>query len=80
MMDMPIQSETLSQAEIAEITGHGRRAGQIAWLQQNGWKHFTNKAGEPIVGRLYTRIMLAGVNPHNLAPQAWQPDFAALGK
>jgi hypothetical protein len=79
IFDMPIDSEILSQDEIAGITGCHRKADQIHWLELNGWQYHTNKAGEPIVGRLYARLKLAGINPPTLTTSGgWVPDFSKV--
>ena len=68
-------SETLSHEELVEITGSAWAAKQIAWLDENGWKHHKNRAGAPIVGRLYARMRLAWITPQAATAQAWAPDF-----
>lgn len=79
VFEMSLPSETLTVEEIQQITGCGRRADQVAWLQAAGWTYVTNRAGEPIVGRLYTRLRLAGITPSALmATGGWAPDFSTL--
>lgn len=78
IFEMPIASETLAQEEIILITGCSRRADQISWLQNEGWSFVKNKAGEPIIGRLYARLKLAGINPSTLTSGGWSPDFNNL--
>jgi hypothetical protein len=63
LFSMPISSEILLSEEIAVITGCSRKADQIEWLKNNNWRHYKNKAGEPIVGRLYARLQLSGIRP-----------------
>lgn len=76
IFEMPISSETLSQDEIVLITGCSRRADQVAWLQAEGWTFVKNKAAEPIVGRMYARLKLSGINPNTLtSPSGWAPDL-----
>ena len=53
--------------------------GQRTWLDANRWKYHTNRAGRPIVGRMYARLKLAGIEASALAPQAWAPDFSQIG-
>jgi hypothetical protein len=55
-------SETLTLAELREITKAKRKSRILQWLKSNGWKHFENAAGEPVVGRVYARYKLAGMN------------------
>ncbi|MYM37235.1 DUF4224 domain-containing protein [Duganella sp. FT94W] len=61
-----LASETLSEDEVAEISGCQRRADQVAWLNRAGWVYHTNKAGLPIIGRMYARMRMAGINPSSL--------------
>lgn len=76
IFEMPISSETLSQDEIVFITGCSRRADQVIWLEAQGWTFIKNKAGEPIIGRMYARLKLSGINPSTLTnPSTWAPDF-----
>lgn len=79
MFELPIASETLSGEELQLITGCARRNDQIAWLEAAGWTYVKNKAGEPVVGRLFARMKLAGINPSSLATiGAWAPDLSAV--
>lgn len=79
IFEMPISSETLAVEELATITGCARRSDQIEWLSSNGWAFHKNKAGDPIVGRLYARLKLAGITPAALATSGgWAPDFSKL--
>lgn len=79
LFEMPMSTETLTPDEVVAITGCGRRGDQIAWLQNAGWTYVTNRAGEPIVGRLYARLRLAGITPSALASTGgWAPDFSSI--
>lgn len=79
IFELPFVSEILSQDEVAEITGCGRRVEQIQWLTANAWTFHKTKSGNPVVGRLYARLKLSGINPSALsAPGGWSPDFSAL--
>ncbi len=78
LFEFPLASETLSVDEIADITGAKTGDGQRSWLDSNRWKYHTNRAGRPIVGRLYARLKLSGIDASALAPQAWSPDFSAI--
>ena len=76
---MPMSSETLLPEELQQITGGGRRADQIAWLEAHGWTFVKTRGGDPVVGRLYARLRLAGITPAALAATGgWVPDFSAL--
>jgi hypothetical protein len=79
LFEMPMATETLNADELVAITGCGRRGDQVAWLQAAGWTYVTNRAGEPIVGRLYARLRLSGITPSALmATGGWAPDFSSL--
>ena len=74
----PMQSETLSPSELAEITGCPTARRQVEWLDDNGWKHHKNRAGAPIVGRWYAMLKLAGITPQAATTEAWSPDFTGM--
>jgi hypothetical protein len=79
IFEMPIDSEMLSSDEIGQITGCGRKSDQIEWLSCNGWTFHKTRAGEPVVGRLYARLKMAGITPATLAPATgWVPDFSGI--
>ena len=79
IFELPILSETLTVDEIAAISGAARKADQIAWLKGNGWLYHTTRSGEPVVGRLYARLKLSGINPGALTSSGgWVPDFSGL--
>jgi hypothetical protein len=81
MFELPLQSETLSAEEISDISGCSRKNDQIDWLQRQGWVFIQNRAGAPIIGRLYARLKLAGINPAAMSMPAaagWQPDFSKV--
>jgi hypothetical protein len=79
LFEMP--SEILSNKEIREITGEAERLDQCKWLTENGWYFIKNRANLPIVGRMYARLKLAGIDPSfitQLKPTSepsttWQP-------
>jgi hypothetical protein len=79
IFEIPIQSEILTQDEVQDICGCARKSDQIDWLITNGWTFFRNRAGEPIVGRMYARLKLAGINPAAMGvPNTWVPDFSKV--
>lgn len=81
MFEMPIPSETLEPEEIAKISGCARSGDQVEWLKKNGWVFFLNRAGVPIIGRLYARLKMAGINPAALASaeaSGWQLDMSTV--
>lgn len=78
IFEMNLLSETLNSDELTQITGSVRRADQISWLASNGWMFHKNKAGEAIVGRLYARLKLSGINPASLTTGGWSPDLTQV--
>lgn len=77
IFEFPMTSETLSQEEITSISGCARRGDQAEWLACNGWAFHKNKSGEPIVGRMYARLRMAGITPALMATSGgWVPDFS----
>ncbi len=78
IFQIPLNSETLSLDEVHEITGCARKSEQINWLMNNGWEFHTNRAGEPIVGRLFARLRLAGITPNTMSVRGWVPDFSGI--
>ena len=79
IFEMTIESEMLTRAELSEITGASRRCDQIGWLDAKGWRYVQTKAGEPVVGRLYARLMLAGISVQGMvAADVVGPDMSKV--
>lgn len=83
IFELNLTSETLHADEVAEISGCQRRADQITWLERAGWVYHTNKAGTPIVGRMYARMRMAGINPSALtnastSGSSWSMDMSKV--
>lgn len=78
---MEMQSETLTEEEIAAITGYMIPSRQIEWLNKNGWKYVLTRSRRPVVGRVYARMKLAGVKPsaENVAAEAWSLNLSNVG-
>jgi len=72
--EIPLATEILTPDEIEAITGAQHAALQIKWLTENGWKHHTTRANRPVVGRLYARFKMAGIEMAQVQG-GWQPDF-----
>ena len=66
-LTIPAKSEVLEPEELHRITGRPRAREQIVWLNENGWVYILNAGGDPIVGRLYARFKLAGVELAHVA-------------
>ena len=73
-----LESETLTPDEIVQITGCQRRTDQDEWLTCNGWAFHKNKVGDPIVGRFFARLKMAGIRLDSVAPSAGMPDFSKV--
>lgn len=80
IFEVPIQTETLSVEELFAISGCSRKGDQIDWLTRNAWVFFQNRSGLPVVGRLYARMKLAGLNPNSLTAGngGWQLDTSKV--
>lgn len=79
MFNLTLDSEVLSGEELQAITGCARRGDQVAWLEAEGWNFFRNRGGDPVVGRLYARLKLAGISPTGEVGPGQMPNFGALG-
>lgn len=78
-IEIPLQSETLTDAELAEITGAQTPGKQIEWLKINNWPFRLSRARKPVVGRMFVRLSLCGIDPKAaLTSTGWTPDFAQL--
>lgn len=75
---MDFQSETLTDEELATITGYQIPSKQIQWLTENHWEFVLTGARRPIVGRVYARLKLSGVKPSavNVVTETWSLDLA----
>lgn len=58
MFELTLPSETLDADELAEITGSKLRSLQMEWLAKNRWLYHVNRAGNPVVGRMYARLKM----------------------
>ncbi|MBO3274174.1 DUF4224 domain-containing protein [Pseudomonas schmalbachii] len=79
-----MESEILSDEELAEITGYTARAWQRRWLDSHHWYYVESRGKRPLVGRLYARMKL-GLQPditvHQPPPlptPTWSPDFSRV--
>lgn len=78
---MEFLSETLSDDELATITGYKIPSCQRQWLTSNAWEFVLTGAQRPVVGRVYARLKLAGVKPtaHNAVAETWTLDLSRVG-
>jgi hypothetical protein len=75
------QTETLDHDELVAITGYTLPSKQMAWLMRKGWKYATTAANRPVVGRVYARLKLAGIDPSstNAVAEPWTLDLSRVG-
>ncbi|UVK81301.1 DUF4224 domain-containing protein [Pseudomonas sichuanensis] len=79
-----METEILSDEELAELTGYKARGWQRRWLSDRNWHFVESRGGRPLVGRQYARMKLGvtlevvPVAPPPLPTQAWTPDFSRV--
>jgi len=79
-----METEILSDEELADLTGYKARGWQRRWLNDRGWHFVESRGGRPLVGRQYARMNL-GVTlevvplapPPPVTP-AWPPDISKV--
>ncbi|WGK88065.1 DUF4224 domain-containing protein [Pseudomonas migulae] len=76
-----LPSETLTEDELAAITGYKIPSCQRQWLTRNAWEYVLTGAHRPVVGRVYARLKLAGVKPSatNAVAETWSLDLSRVG-
>lgn len=80
-----METEILSDEELADLTGYKARGWQRRWLNDRGWHFVESRGGRPLVGRQYARMKLgAALEVVQLTPPppptvtAWTPDFSKV--
>jgi hypothetical protein len=79
-----MESEILSDEELADLTGYKARAWQRRWLDDRKWTYVESRGKRPLVGRQYARMKLGVGSPTILDPNppparpAWTPDFSRV--
>lgn len=79
-----MESEILSDEELAEITGYKAMAWQRRWLKERGRTFVESRGRRPLVGRQYAHMKLgilpgpAGQQPSPLPAPTWTPDFSRV--
>ncbi|WP_411835680.1 DUF4224 domain-containing protein [Pseudomonas chlororaphis subsp. aurantiaca] len=79
-----MESEILSDDELAEITGYKARAYQRRWLDDRNWQYVESRGKRPLVGRMYARMKLGMISPTIAAPNpppttpVWTPDYSRV--
>ncbi|MGX1127366.1 DUF4224 domain-containing protein [Pseudomonas sp. HLS-6 TE3448] len=79
-----METEILSDTELAELTGYKARGWQRRWLNERHWHFVESRGGRPLVGRQYARMKLGVIlevvqtaPPPSSAP-AWSPDISKV--
>lgn len=80
-----METEILSDEELADLTGYKARGYQRRWLEERGWVFVETRSGRPLVGRHYVRMKLGvtlevmhlASSPPPPAP-AWTPDISKV--
>ena len=78
-----METEILSDEELAELTGYKARAYQRRWLIDRQWVFVESRGKRPLVGRMYARMKLgisptiADLNPPPAGP-VWTPDYSRV--
>lgn len=79
-----METEILSDEELAEFTGYKARAYQRRWLVDRQWVFVESRGKRPLVGRMYARMKLGMItstvgdpSPPPAAPP-WTPDFSRV--
>lgn len=67
VLRMPMDGEVLSESELMIITGRKDAPSQAKWLVSRGWVFHHNDEGRLIVGRLYSRLRLCGIDLPGMA-------------
>lgn len=67
------ESLELSRTEIAAFTRAHTRARQLAFLRQNGIRHYVDLHGWPVV----TRVAIEGMPEAKKPTKEWKPNKAA---
>lgn len=78
-----METEILSEEELADLTGYKHRSYQRQWLKSRNWVFVESRGGRPLVGRMFARMKLGIISP-TLATQppppasTWTPDFSRV--
>ncbi|MFJ5179985.1 DUF4224 domain-containing protein [Pseudomonas fulva] len=78
-----METEILSDEELAALTGYKAKGYQRRWLEERGWVFVETRSGRPLVGRHYVRMKLGltlEVVPMKPPPAAptWTPDISKV--
>ena len=70
------ESELVAMAGAKEGSKDARK--QIEWLASRGWVFEVSASNRPVVGRVYTRLKLAGVSPSTVSAEPWTLDLSGV--
>ena len=79
-----METEILSEDELADLTGYKHRGYQRQWLKDRHWFFIESCGGRPLVGRMFARMKLGIISPSLATPNpppaapAWTPDFSRV--
>lgn len=79
-----METEILSDEELADLTGYKARAYQRRWLLDRQWVFVESRGKRPLVGRMYARMKLGMLSPTIVDPTPlpaapeWTPDFSRV--
>ena len=79
-----METEILSDEELAELTGYKARAYQRRWLIDRQWVFVESRGKRPLVGRMYARMKLGMISPTIADPNpppatpVWTPDYSRV--
>ncbi|VVO21643.1 DUF4224 domain-containing protein [Pseudomonas fluorescens] len=78
-----METEILSDEELADLTGYKARAYQRRWLTDRQWVFVESRGKRPLVGRMYARMKLGMLTPTIVdhkppTASAWTPDFSRV--
>ena len=79
-----METEILSEEELADLTGYKLRGHQRQWLKKRNWVFVESRGGRPLVGRIFARMKLGAVSPTLANPNpppatpTWTPDFSRV--
>ena len=79
-----METEILSEKELADLTGYKHRGYQRQWLKDRNLVFVESRGGRPLVGRMFTRMKLGIAPPTASTPvkppaaPTWTPDFSRV--
>lgn len=77
---MTTAPEFLEEPELVAMTGAKAPKKQIEWLAARGWVYEVSASNRPVVGRIYMRLKLSGVNPsaETASAEPWTLDLSRV--